>query len=520
MRDNRSQGPLHAPEITGTPARTLFAATLGFFIGFAAVSLFGPTAQLLKESMSLTPTEVGLLVAIPAATGSLLRIPFGGWVDTTGGRKPMLVLLVLSALGMAGLLALLATRFPGGLSAAHYPLLLLLGMLCGCGIATFSVGIGQVSYWYRQAQQGRALAIYAGFGNVAPGLFALLIPLVVAATSLVAAYSLWLAFLVLGTVAYGATARNAPYFQIRRKAPASSRAQAARWAFERGQELMPAGGVREGLMQTIKLGRTWALIGLYFTSFGGFLALTAWLPIYWSDRFGLGLTAAGALTMAYSVLASLVRVPGGFLADRAGGEAVATVAFAAMLAGAATVALAISAPMAAAGTMVMAMGMGVANAAVFKLVPRYLASVAGGAGAGWVGGLGALGGLLLPPTLGVLVEGYGSEVGYRLGFALFAALSGASIMITLVLARQIGRAKLPADARGPETVFCPHANRPAEVWVAASSGEAAPIRLVHCSLTEGPPNCDGSCLAGEAEEMRAASRAGEGANRGQKAQSR
>lgn len=82
--------------LTGTPRQALFGATLGFFVGFAAVALFGPTASRFKEVMNLSPTQVALLVAIPALTGSLLRIPFSAWVDTTGGRKPLLVGLGLS----------------------------------------------------------------------------------------------------------------------------------------------------------------------------------------------------------------------------------------------------------------------------------------------------------------------------------------------------------------------------------------------------------------------------------------
>src|SRR5512132_621643 len=90
-------------ETAGTPARGLAGATLGFFIGFAAVSLFGPTAKSLKGILGLGPLEVGILVAAPSLSGSLLRIPFSAWVDTTGGKKPFLVLLLLSIIGMAGL---------------------------------------------------------------------------------------------------------------------------------------------------------------------------------------------------------------------------------------------------------------------------------------------------------------------------------------------------------------------------------------------------------------------------------
>src|SRR3972149_608627 len=84
-------------KIKGTPEQGLFGATLGFFIGFAAVALFGPTAAAIKQTLGLTPLQVGFLVAMPSLSGSLLRIPFAAWVDTAGGRQPLLGLLCASA---------------------------------------------------------------------------------------------------------------------------------------------------------------------------------------------------------------------------------------------------------------------------------------------------------------------------------------------------------------------------------------------------------------------------------------
>ncbi|MBI4186131.1 MAG: hypothetical protein HY530_01320 [Chloroflexi bacterium] len=72
--------------VKGSPAQCLFSAALGFFIGFAAVSLFGPTAHKFKDIMQLSPVMMGLLVAVPALSGSLLRIPFGAWEEPSGGR--------------------------------------------------------------------------------------------------------------------------------------------------------------------------------------------------------------------------------------------------------------------------------------------------------------------------------------------------------------------------------------------------------------------------------------------------
>src|SRR4030067_239151 len=134
--------------IVGTPAQGLAGAPLGFFVGFAAVSLFGTTAKILKGILGLSPLDVGLLVAAPSLSGSLLRIPFSAWVDTTGGRKPALVLLVLSIAGMAGLFLTLHYCYPDRMPRSFYPLILFLGVLCGCGIAPFSVGLSQVAVLY------------------------------------------------------------------------------------------------------------------------------------------------------------------------------------------------------------------------------------------------------------------------------------------------------------------------------------------------------------------------------------
>ena len=68
-------------ELRGSSNQALFAATVGFFAGFAAVALFGPTASRFNEIMNLDPLQIGLLVAIPSLSGSLLRGPFGAWVD-------------------------------------------------------------------------------------------------------------------------------------------------------------------------------------------------------------------------------------------------------------------------------------------------------------------------------------------------------------------------------------------------------------------------------------------------------
>ena len=275
---------MNTTDIRGNPNRGLFGATIGFFAGFAAVALFGPTASKFSDVMDLTPVMIGLLVAIPSLSGSLLRIPFGAWVDTTGGRKPFLILLWLSVAGMLGLLLVVYFLYPEGLTGAIYPILLLLGVLSGCGIATFSVGIGQVSYWFPQNRQGSALGAYAGLGNLAPGSFSFLLPVVLGSWGLAGAYLAWLFFLLLGTFLYHFTGMNAYYFQFLRRGKTAG--EAKKLAGELGQEIFPKGNAKESLVNAARVWKTWLLVIIYFTTFGEFIAITAWLPTYWKSFYG------------------------------------------------------------------------------------------------------------------------------------------------------------------------------------------------------------------------------------------
>lgn len=412
-------------ETRGSPGRGLYAATWGFFIGFAAVALYGPTSKALSTQYGLSSFLVGWLVAMPQLMGSLMRIPFAAWADKVGGRIAMLTLLSVSIIGMTGLTATLALK-----PAYTVPLVFLFGALAGFGVATFSPGVALTSYWFPQRRQGWALGFYAGIGNTAPGIFTLVVPFVAAMWGLLGAYLAWLALLVIGTAVYAVAAVDAPYFQLIKRGLRPEEAKAA--AAKLGEELFPTGALTKSLRIAASRVRTWALVALYFTSFGGFLALTTWLPYYYSTFFKLPPTAAGAATaLAFSLPAALLRVFGGWLSDRWTGERTAIMAYAVIIAGAALFMAAGSVPLAVAASLIAAFGMGVANAAVFKMVPKYVPEAVGGA-AGWVGGLGAFGGFAIPPVLGFFAHAYGAA-GFPLGYVAYVALGLMSLAIGYAL---------------------------------------------------------------------------------------
>jgi NNP family nitrate/nitrite transporter-like MFS transporter len=424
--------------INGNSKRGLTGTTLGFFFGFAAVALYGPTAIKFKEAMDLTPTLLGLLIAIPSLSGSLLRIPFGAWVDTTGGKKPFFILMLLSVIGLGGITLLLFTSYPDGMKGL-YGLVLFFGFLSGCGIATFSVGIGQTSYWFPRNKQGMALGTFAGIGNLAPGIFSLVLPIFLTYYGFISAYFAWFLFLLIGTILYGIIGVNAYYFQYRKKGLTAD--EAISKAREKGQEIFPTGSVKDSLINSAKIKNTWALVALYFTTFGGFIALTAWFPTYWSEYQNFAPVKAGLFTAIFSILASAIRVPGGSIADKFGGEKVALLSMAAVLIAAVVLSFANAISISVVAVLLLALGMGIANAAIFKLVSVYVPKAVGGA-AGWVGGLGAFGGFALPPIMGAIAGAYGS-IGYARGFLVFVGLSFVNLIIIYVLLKN--RSKQTAE---------------------------------------------------------------------------
>ena len=428
-------------EVKGSQGMGLVGATFGFFVGFTAVALISPLGSNFKSALGISTTMLGFLVAAPQLTGSLLRIPFGAWVDKAGGKRPLLTLLSIAIVGLAGMSAILLAWYPGGFSQQTYPIVMLFAVLCGAGVATFSVGVPQTSYWFPQKKQGYALGIYAGLGNTAPGMITLILPFVLSALGMAGIYVAWLILVIAGTLIYAFIAHDAPYFQLR--AHGLSREKSVELAKKSGEELIPSGQFVGALKVSAKSWRNWALVALYFVSFGGFLALTTWLPTYWRLGHGMDLRSAAVLTaVGFTLLASFVRAGGGKPSDRYGGENVALASFLLILAGALVMVSTSSFWVDVVGEVILAAGMGLGNASVFKLVARYVPEAVGGA-SGWVGGLGAFGGFVIPPVLGYFVDSFGNA-GYSFGFVTYGVLAVLALLVTVTL-----RARPPEKGRGP-----------------------------------------------------------------------
>ena len=72
----------------------------------------------------------------------------------------------------------------------------------------------------------------------------------------------------------------------------------------------------------------WWFCLFYSVTFGGYVGLSSFLPLFLRDQQGLAASTAGLLTAAAAFVGSGARPLGGWLADRLGGRQLLTVALA------------------------------------------------------------------------------------------------------------------------------------------------------------------------------------------------
>ena len=177
---------------------------------------------------------------------------------------------------------------------------------------------------------------------------------------------------------------------------------------------------------------SWVLSLYYFLTFGGFVAMAVYLPIFLTDdvrpdRRG---TPACGPPGSWSWPPSM-RPVGGWLADRVGGERILRWVFPAV----AVFAVFMACPMMTTftvGALGMAAAIGLGNGAVFKLVPEYFPKAVGSV-TGLVGAAGGLGGFFPPLVLGGLKQATGSFTG---GFVLLALFSLGCLAVIRLIGRQ------------------------------------------------------------------------------------
>jgi MFS transporter, NNP family, nitrate/nitrite transporter len=260
----------------------LAVTTWAFVVCFAVWLMFGVIGIPIRNELGLNGLEFGLLTSTPVLTGALFRLPLGIWTDRFGGRIVMFALLVGCAVPV---------WFAS--YASQLWQFLLLGLALGVVGASFAVGTPYVARFFAKDRRGFAMGVF-GAGTtgaainmfIAPALIAhygwQVVPRFYAVALLITALIFWLL--------------SAPDVSAPGKSGVSLRQQLA----------------------VLKDLRVWKYCQYYSIVFGGFTALSVWMPQYFVQEYGLSIAQAGLLAACFSLPAGVLRALGGWLADRYG----------------------------------------------------------------------------------------------------------------------------------------------------------------------------------------------------------
>ncbi len=301
---------------------SIFAEHIGFSIWVLWTIV---VLNLANIGITMSISELFLLVAVPNLVGSALRIPYTFAVPRFGGRAWTTIsasLLLIPAL-------LLAIVVPSGWLAeqSHQTQLwVLLGCAAtaGFGGGNFSSSMANISFFYPEGKKGFALGINAAGGNLGVAVAQLVVPLVIIVGVPAAAVKLpehqvhlayagvmWLPFIALAAI--GA------------------------WLYM--DSLSQAKADTKSYVTALRYSQTWVMSFLYIGTFGSFIGFSFALPLVIKNTFPEFLgghpfiaTYLAGLGFVGALIGSVARPLGGWLSDRVGGARVTLVVFLGMAA--------------------------------------------------------------------------------------------------------------------------------------------------------------------------------------------
>ena len=371
-------------------SRVLVVTTVGYIGCFAVWTIFAIIGVEIQRQYGLSDTEFGLLLGVPFLSGSLMRVVLGVWADRHGGRRLFFGVMVVAAV---------ATWFVA--DATTVPTILVAGLGTGFAGGCSAVGLSYITRWYPRERHGTALGIL-GAGNAGSAITKLGAPWVMLAYGWQGVARLWALMLLCTAAVFWLGSAEDPKQAARRAA---------------GE---PAALLKRQIEPLRRL-QVWRFGLYYFFAFGGYVALTVWLPRYLIGVYGLDIRMAAAIAVAFSLPAGLLRVLGGVLSDRYGARTVMYWSFIGSLVctfilsypatdytvhglhGELRFTIATGLPVFIIMLMVLGFFMALGKAAVFKHIPVYYPDQVGVVG-GAVGAIGGLGGFVLPLTFGLMTD--------------------------------------------------------------------------------------------------------------------
>ena len=277
---------------------TWFAFFLAFFGWFG----IAPMMALVRDDLGLTRTQIGNTIIASVAITILARLAIGWLCDRIGPRLAYSGLLIIGSIPVMCI----------GL-ANSYESFLLFRLAIGVIGASFVITQYHTSMMFAPNVVGTANATTAGWGNMGGGVTQMVMPLVLTAVLMFGVGETlgWRVAMVVPGVALLLT--GFAYYFITQDSPEGNYRQ-----LRKAGRMAPANSVNGSFLTAAKDQRVWALFVIYGACFGIELTINNVAALYYHDRFGLSVGAAGLIAGMFGLMNIFARTLGGVFGDKFG----------------------------------------------------------------------------------------------------------------------------------------------------------------------------------------------------------
>jgi NNP family nitrate/nitrite transporter-like MFS transporter len=292
-------------EFSSPQMRAFHMSWLAFLTCFFAWFGMAPLMKEVRAELNLTPAQVGNVIIASVAVTVFARLLVGWLCDRIGPRLTYTGLLLLGSLPVMGI------------SLAHgYGLFLVMRLLIGVIGASFVITQYHTSVMFAPNVVGTANAVSAGWGNMGGGVTQFLMPAVFLffiGRGMSHAHA-WRGSMILAGIV--CALMGVAYFFLTQDTPAGN------FKDLRARGELPAKKVDgRAFLAAAKDVRVWLLFVVYGCCFGVELTIDNIAHLYFTDYFGMGLTAAGWTAASFGLMNLFARALGGFLGDKFGIQA-------------------------------------------------------------------------------------------------------------------------------------------------------------------------------------------------------
>ncbi|MCF7201626.1 NarK family nitrate/nitrite MFS transporter [Pseudomonas oligotrophica] len=285
--------------------RNLWISIPALLLAFAVWMVWSTVIVRLNAiGFTFSTDQLFWLAALPGLSGATLRIFYSFMVPIFGGRR--WTAISTASLAIPALWMGFAVQNP----ETPYSVFVIIALLCGFGGGNFASSMSNISFFYPKAQQGTALGLNAGLGNLGVSVMQFSVPLLIGVGLFGAAggqpqdladgSQLWL--------------QNAGFVWV----PFILAVTVAAWFGMNDLSSAKASFSEQAVI--FKRKHNWLMCWLYLATFGSFIGFAAAFPMLIKTSF----PDVNPLSFAFlgPLVGALVRPVGGWVADKLGGARV------------------------------------------------------------------------------------------------------------------------------------------------------------------------------------------------------